>query len=218
MSTPTPFTALHSFAMRVVIKDDNYAVKGVGVNPRAFHHEVDKSNSASRITIKCVAGKLILCDNVGMIKKKACENLDEQGFVFLSTEEKNKLNIALRVTPSVCIALATIGLYLQSIEIFFVLSIFGILGTLMPKGQPIDVLYNLFARIFGWFKIPASPIQKRFACGVGAFFLIGTTASIYFGNILWMYIFGVSYIFAAGAMALSHFCVASWFYNRVLNR
>lgn len=151
-----------------------------------------------------------------MISKKACENLDEQGFTFLSIEEKDKLNFALRVTSTVCITLVVIGLYYQSIVIFLILSVFGLLGTFTHKGQPVDVLYNIFAGFTGRAKIPPSPLQKRFACGVGAFFLIGATISLYFGNILWMYIFGVSYIVAAGIMALTHFCVASWFYNRFL--
>ncbi len=150
-----------------------------------------------------------------MISKRSCGNLDEQGFVFLSTDEKNKLNIALRVTPSVCIVLTVIGLYLQSIEIFLLLSVFGVLGTATSKGQPIDVLYNMVAKFINSPKIPPSPIQKRFACAIGAFFLIGATLSIYFGSILWAYIFGVSYIIAAGTMALTHFCIASWLYNRV---
>lgn len=153
-----------------------------------------------------------------MIKKKACQNLDEQGFMFLSTKEKNELNIALRVTPAVCVTLVVLGFYFQSIEIFFILSIFGVLGALTSKGQPVDVLYNIFAKITGRRKLPPSPTQKRIACGVGAFFLIGATVSIYFENVLWMYLFGVSYILAAGLMALTHFCVASWIYNRVLSK
>jgi len=149
-----------------------------------------------------------------MIKKNACVNLDEQGFTFLSIEDKNKLNIALRITPTVCIVLTAIGLYYQSVAIFFMLSIFGILGAATSKGQPIDVLYNLLARVVKWPQIPPSPIQKRFACGFGAVFLIGATISIYLGSILFAYIFGIIYILAAGVMALSHFCVASWLYNR----
>jgi len=136
----------------------------------------------------------------------------------LSVKEKNKLNIALRVTPTVCIILAIIGLYLQNIEIFFILSIFALLGTFTTKGQPVDVLYNLVARFLGWLKIPPSPPQKRFACGIGAFFLIGATASIYIGSALWMYIFGISYIIAAGLMLLTHFCIGSWIYNHVLSK
>jgi len=153
-----------------------------------------------------------------MISKRSCGNLNEQGFTFLSTEEKNKLNIALRVTPSVCITLVVIGLYFQSIEIFFMLSIFGILGSTTYKGQPIDVLYNVVAKFINSPKIPPSPIQKRFACAIGAFFLIGATFSIYFQSILWSYIFGVSYIIAAGTMAFTHFCVASWLYNHFPSR
>jgi len=150
-----------------------------------------------------------------MISKKACNNLDGQGFSFLSAEEKNKLNIALRVTPTICIIFVIIGLYHQSTAIFFFLSIFGLLGALTPNRQPIDATYNLIAGLTKWPKLPQSPVQKRFACGVGAFFLIGATVSVYLGSVLWMYIFGISYIAAAGLMVLTHFCVASWFYNRV---
>lgn len=150
-----------------------------------------------------------------MIKKKACENLDEQGFTFLSTKEKNKLNVALRITPSVCTFLVITGLYFQNIEIFSILSVFGILGTITSKGQPIDVLYNFMAKLIGWPKIPPSPIQKRIACGVGAFFLLGATISMYFGFSVAVYIFSILYIVAAMIMAVSHFCIASWFYNRI---
>ncbi len=153
-----------------------------------------------------------------MISKKSCGNLNAQGYSFLSTDEKNKLNIALRVTPVACITLVVIGLYYQSIVIFFILSIFALLGTLTTKGQPIDVLYNSVARFLEWSKIPSSPPQKRFACGVGAFFLTGATVSIYLVNVLWMYVFGVSYIVAAGLMAFTHFCIGSWIYNYILSK
>jgi len=128
------------------------------------------------------------------------------------------LYVLLRVTPVACITLVVAGLYYQSFVIFLILSIFALLGALTTKGQPVDVLYNLLARFLGWFKIPPSPPQKRFACGVGAFFLIGATVSIYLGNALWMYIFGVSYIVAAGLMALTHFCIGSWIYNHILSK
>jgi len=150
-----------------------------------------------------------------MISKKSCENLNAQGYSFLSIEEKNRLNISLRVTPVTCILLVIIGLYYQSIIIFIILSVFALLGTFTTKGQPIDVLYNLTTRFLEWPKIPPSPLQKRFACGVGAFFLIGATVAIYLGSILWMYVFGISYIIAAGLMAFTHFCIASWLYNNI---
>lgn len=149
-----------------------------------------------------------------MISKQSCAHLDEQGYSFLSVEEKNKLNIALRVTPIVCITLVAVGLYYQSILIFFVLSIFGVLGSTTSQGQPIDVLYNLVARLAGWPQLPPSPLQKRFACGVGAFFLIGATVSLSLMNMFWAYMFGAAYVIAAGLMALTHFCIASWLYNR----
>ncbi len=150
-----------------------------------------------------------------MISKKSCNNLDVQGYAFLSAEEKSDLNIALRITPLVCIVLVVVGLYYQSVVIFLALSTFALLGVITTKRQPIDVLYNLFARFTGRQKLPPSPTQKRVACAVGLFFLGGTTVSIYLGSLLWMYIFAISYIVAAGLMALTHFCIASWLYNHI---
>lgn len=141
-----------------------------------------------------------------------------QGYTFLSEKEKNKLNIALRVTPFVCIILVILGLYYQNIVVFLVLSVFALLGAVTSKGQPIDVLYNLFAGITGRQKLPPSPTQKRIACAVGMFFLIGATVSVYLGSLLWMYIFAVSYIIAAGIMLFTHFCIASWVYNHILKK
>ena len=141
-----------------------------------------------------------------------------QGYTFLSEKEKNELNVALRVTPLVCIILVILGLYYQNIIVFLVLSTFALLGAVTYKGQPIDVLYNLFAELTGWQKLPPSPTQKRIACAVGMFFLVGATVSIYLGSLLWMYIFAISYIVAAGLMVLTHFCIASWIYDHVFKK
>jgi len=165
-----------------------------------------------------VGSQLVLCDNVEMIKKKACQYLDEQGYASLSVKEKNRLNIALRVTPTVCIIFVIIGLYYQSVWVFLMLAVFGILGAVTSKGQPIDVLYNLIARMVKWPKLPPSPIPRRFACGVGMVFLAGAGFSLYLDDIVLGYVFGMSYIIAAGIMAISHLCVASWVYNRVLGK
>ncbi len=150
-----------------------------------------------------------------MINKMSCKNLDEQGYSFLSTKEKNELNIALRVTPVVCIILVFFGFLYQSVIIFSILSIFAFLGVVTRRWQPVDALYNFLAYLTKWQKLPPSTLQKRVACAVGMFFLLGATVSIYFGSVLWMYVFGVSYIVAAGLMALTHFCIASWLYNRI---
>jgi len=148
---------------------------------------------------------------------RACNNLDEQGYIFLSREEKNKLDIALRITPILCIAVVIFGIYLQDWRIFAALTVFGILGAATTRWQPLDVLYNFFLRyILNSPELPPSPLQKRFACGVGAAFLIGAAITFYLGVLTWGYIFSALYIGAAGLMALTHFCIASWFYNRVL--
>ncbi len=153
-----------------------------------------------------------------MISKRSCNNLDGQGYTFLSTEKKNVLNIALRVTPLVCVVLVIAGLYYQSIVIFLTLSTFALLGVITTKRQPIDALYNFFAGMTGRQKLPPSPTQKRVACAVGLFFLGGATVSIYLGSSLWVYIFAISYVAAAGTMALTHFCFASWIYNYIRSK
>ncbi len=154
-----------------------------------------------------------------MLSNRTCNNLDEQGYVFLSQEEKSKLDIALRITPVLCIVVVIFGIYLQDWRIFAALTVFGILGAATTKWQPFDVLYNFGLRyIFKSPKLPPSPIQKRFACGVGAVFLVGATTMFYLGAFTLGYVFGALYIGAAGLMALTHFCIASWFYNRVLKK
>ncbi|MBI5817038.1 MAG: DUF4395 domain-containing protein [Candidatus Yonathbacteria bacterium] len=161
----------------------------------------------------------IIWYNVCMLSNRACNNLDEQGYTFLSQEEKSKLNIALRITPILCIIVVLFGIYLQDWRIFATLTVFGILGATTTRWQPFDVLYNFVLRyVFNAPALPPSPIQKRFACGVGAVFLVGATGMFYLGVLVWGYVFGALYIGAAGLMALTHFCIASWFYNRVLKK
>ncbi len=117
-----------------------------------------------------------------MLSNRACNNLDEQGYTALSQEEKSKLNIALRVTPILCIATVIFGIYLQDWRIFAMLTVFGILGAATTQWQPFDVLYNFALRyVLNSPKLPPSPKQKRFACGVGAVFLVGATTMFFLG-------------------------------------
>ena len=148
---------------------------------------------------------------------RMCENLDAQGYTFLSQQDKNNLDLAFRITPTLCIAAVIFGIYLQDWRIFAALTVFGILGAATTRWQPFDVLYNFFLRyILNSPELPPSPLQKRFACGVGAAFLVGAAITFYLGALTWGYVFGALYIGAAGLMALTHFCIASWFYNRIL--
>ncbi|OHA84888.1 MAG: hypothetical protein A2591_01010 [Candidatus Yonathbacteria bacterium RIFOXYD1_FULL_52_36] len=150
------------------------------------------------------------------ISPRTCAHLDAQGYTAFSTEEKIRLNLPLRFTPTVCSVGVVVGMVLGSWEVFAVLSIFGILGTIFPKGQPVDVLYNtLFYKLFRTPKLPPAPPQKRFACALGAAFLIGATYSFFVGATTWGYGFGVGYIVAAGLMATTHWCVGSWLYNKI---
>ena len=152
------------------------------------------------------------------MKEYICTNLNEQGFDFLSDEEKLRVQFALRVTPAVCIALVLAGLYYQNSTLFFILTGFGVLGAATDRYQPIDFAYNSIAKVLGLPHIPPSPPQKRFACAIGAFFLFGAAVSLYLGASLLAYIFGGLYVAAAGLMALTHFCIASWLYNRIVHR
>jgi len=151
-----------------------------------------------------------------ILNEQKCRNLDDQGYTFLSQEEKSKLNFALRFTPTLCIIIVIFGMYLQDWRIFGVLTIFGILGSAFSQGQPFDVLYNTVLRnIFKTPKLPPSPPQKRFACALGAIFLFGATVSFYYHATIFGVLFGVGYIIAAGIMAGTHWCAGSWIYNHL---
>lgn len=153
------------------------------------------------------------------LSSRMCQNLDDQGYTFLSSEEKTKLNIALRITPTLCIVVVIFGLFLQDWRIFAALTVFGILGAATSQGQPFDVFYNFVIRhIFNTPKLPPSPPQKRFACALGAIFLIGATTSAYFSAFGVLFVFAIGYIFAAGLMALTHWCIGSWIFNHIFKR
>lgn len=150
------------------------------------------------------------------ISPTTCSRLDVQGYTALSQEEKARLNWPLRFTPTVCSLGVLAGMILESWGIFAVLSIFGILGTVFPKGQPVDVLYNtLFYKLFRTPKLPPAPPQKRFACALGALFLVGAAYSFFVGAVAWGYGFGIGYIVAAGLMAATHWCIGSWIHNKI---
>ncbi len=154
-----------------------------------------------------------------VLSSGACHNLDEQGFTNLGVEEKSRLNIALRITPMGCIAILLVGFYYQSWEVFALLTVFGLLGAFTKTKQPIDFFYNkVLSGVLTWPKLPPSPAPKQFACLIGAVFLIGATAAFYFEWTVAGYIFGILYIFAAGLMAATHFCIGSWMYRHILGK
>ena len=151
-----------------------------------------------------------------ILSQNTCNYLDMQGFENLSTEEKSKLNIALRITPTLCSIVVVFGLYYANWQTFAALSTFGFLGTATRMWQPFDVLYNfVISSILKWPKLPPSPAPKRFACFIGFLFLIGGTISFYNEAIIWGYIFGTGYFLAAMTMATTHFCVGSWFWRKM---
>jgi len=153
-----------------------------------------------------------------LLSSGACHYLDEQGFTALRVEEKSKLNIALRFTPTLCSIVVVIGMFYQSWEVFAVLSVFGILGTVTKTWHPFDILYNAIARVFSLTKLLPNPPPKRFACFLGFIFLVGGTISFYIGATDSGYFFGTVYIIAAMLMATTHLCVGSWIYHHILRK
>jgi len=153
-----------------------------------------------------------------LLSSGACHYLDEQGFTTLTVEEKSRLNIALRFTPTLCSIIVVIGMVYQSWGVFAVLSVFGVLGTVTKTWHPFDMLYNAIAKIFSLAKLLPNPPPKRFACFLGLLFLVGGTISFYVGATYWGYFFGAGYIIAAMLMATTHFCVGSWAYHHILGK
>jgi len=87
------------------------------------------------------------------------------------------------------------------------------LGAIFPV-HPFDLIYNLGIRRFtGTHPLPRRGAPSRFACGLGAVWLIGTAALFLEGISLAGYILGGSLVAVGTLVATNHICIPSMIYR-----
>ena len=101
------------------------------------------------------------------------ERIQAQGYCGLDDKTCAQLNLPLRLSPALCMIWTAIGAALQSPAVLLALVPFAVLGAVLPR-HPFDVIYNHGLRhVLGTPPTPRSGFRRRFACGLGAAFLVG---------------------------------------------
>lgn len=145
--------------------------------------------------------------------------LTMQGYGTLRDEEMSRLNAALRFTPAVCAILIIVGLILQSPTLLYLTAGMGLVGIPFSRGNPVDIFYNAVLRhLWKGEALPANPPQRRFACGLGGAMVAGS-ATAFVAAMPWLaYTLGGFVAVLSMMVAATHWCFASWLYNRILGK
>ncbi len=123
-----------------------------------------------------------------------------------------------RLAFALCAIFAATGTILAWPLFLWILSIVAILAVIFPV-HPFDLIYNhgiRYLRNTG--PLPIRRAQTRFACGVGAVWLIATGLAFYFGATNLGYILGFALVSLAVLVSTTDICIASIIYNALFSR
>ncbi len=142
--------------------------------------------------------------------------LIQQGYYSCEIEDYLHLNKAARFMPLMCMLLVITGLIFQVPAIHLGLALLG-LGTFFTKSpHPFDRLYSLVLRWFGrHHKIPENPLPRRYACLSAGILNLVILGSFVTGHALVAYITGALLVSMQLLTLTTHFCLASWLYERL---
>lgn len=146
-------------------------------------------------------------------------NLDKQGFEGLDAEAKSRYALPLRFTPGVSTALIVIGLVLQSPVWLGAMALVALSGALLPRGMPIDLVYNLGVRhLFSAPPLPPTPRPRQFSYALSATLLAGSAVSMYYGLSALGFILGGMVVVGGAILTTSLWCLGSWYYRLIFGR
>jgi len=141
--------------------------------------------------------------------------LEIQGFVDVDKEHLAETAQWLRLAFGLCTVLAATGTFMASPAILLGLAPIAALGAIFPV-HPFDLIYNLgIRRITGTHHLPKRGAPSRFACGLGAVWLIATAALFLEGMSLEGYILGGSLVVVGTLVATTHICIPSMIYRLI---
>jgi rhodanese-related sulfurtransferase len=143
-------------------------------------------------------------------------SLIQQGYDY-TPAELNELTWALRFTPSICMAVAIVGLATAQPAIHFGLAALGMLPFGFPSAHPVDNLYNRLLRpLWDGVRLPPNPLPRRIACFMGGAMNLGIGIAFVGGSPVIAYALGGVLIALQLVVISSHFCLASWMFERAL--
>ena len=144
--------------------------------------------------------------------------LNVQGLSDVGDETLAEIAPWHRMAFGICALLAAAGTVLASPAILWILTAIAALAALFPV-HPFDLIYNhgiRYLRSTG--PLPKRRAQSRFACGVGAVWLVATALAFQSGALITGYILGGALTGVAALVATTDICIPSMIYNALFLR
>jgi hypothetical protein len=141
--------------------------------------------------------------------------LNVQGFCDLDDESLAPVAPWLRMAFAMCALLAGAGTALASPAILWALTAIATLAALFPV-HPFDLIYNhgiRYLRKTG--PLPKRRIQSRFACGLGAVWLVATVLAFRSGFTTVGYVLGGMLTGIAVLVSTTDICIPSMIFNAI---
>lgn len=141
--------------------------------------------------------------------------LDIQGFEQVDDAALALVAPWLRLAFSLCALLAVVGTATASPGVLMVLTVIAALAALSPV-HPFDLVYNYgIRRLTGTPALPRRGAPSRFACGVGAVWLLVTIWAFQTGQPTLGYVLGGSLTAIAILVSTTDICIPSLIYRTV---
>jgi hypothetical protein len=144
--------------------------------------------------------------------------LNVQGFSDVDDDTLAEVAPWLRMAFGMCAVLAGAGTALASPALLWALTAVAALAAMFPV-HPFDLIYNhgiRYLRNTG--PLPKRRAQSRFACGVGAIWLVTTALAFQSGALIAGYIAGAALTAVALLVSLTDICIPSMIYNALFRR
>ena len=141
--------------------------------------------------------------------------LDIQGFERVDDRALGEVAPWLRLAFSLCAVMGGVGTAMASPTILLLLAPIAGLAALSPV-HPFDVIYNYGIRhITKTGPLPRRGAPSRFACGLGAVWLVATAWAFQAGHPLLGYVLGGFLTVVAVLVSTIDFCIPSFVYRSI---
>ena len=149
---------------------------------------------------------------------KRLHRLDVQGFDTIDEDVLARIAPWLRLAFGLCAILAIVGTALASTPILLTLAAIAFLATILPV-HPFDLIYNLGIRhVTGTPPLPKRGPPSRFACGVGALWLIVTVGAFDYSFTVVGYVLGYTLALTALLASTTDICIPCMLFRVLLGR
>lgn len=149
---------------------------------------------------------------------KRLHRLDIQGFDTVAEDRLAEVAPWLRMAFALCAVLAIAGTALASIPLLLALAVIAGVAAASPV-HPFDLIYNHGVRRFtGTGPLPRRGAPSRFACGLGAVWLVATAWAFGAGLMTLGYVLGFALSGVAVLVSTVDFCIPSMMFRTVFGR